>query len=127
MCIRDRLVEKISREIKEIEGVEIILRPGMEHRFVLILRGEGLKEGVRDTDPQKEGLPPYEPQALDAEAEKTARVLKLFLEKAHQIIKDEPKANTILMRGFSPVSYTHLDVYKRQPLEQSLLPATVHF
>ncbi|HOA98550.1 MAG TPA: 2,3-bisphosphoglycerate-independent phosphoglycerate mutase [Candidatus Atribacteria bacterium] len=96
-----RLVEKISREIKEIEGVEIILRPGMEHRFVLILRGEGLKEGVRDTDPQKEGLPPYEPQALDAEAEKTARVLKLFLEKAHQIIKDEPKANTILMRGFS--------------------------
>ncbi len=95
------LVEKISQEVKEIEGVEIILRPGMEHRFVLILRGEGLGEEVKDTDPQKEGLPPYEPQALKKEAEKTARVLKIFLEKAHQIIKDEPKANAILLRGFS--------------------------
>ncbi len=119
-----RLVEKISQEVKEIEGVEIILRPGMEHRFVLILRGEGLGEKVKDTDPQKEGFPPYEPQALDAASEKTSRVLKLFLEKANQIIKEEPKANAILLRGFS--QSPHLEKFSERygvkPLAIAIYP-----
>lgn len=96
-----RIVGKIEQEVKEIEGVKVILKPGMEHRFVLILRGDGLGDRVKDTDPQKEGSRPYEPEALDQKSEKTARVLRLFLEKAQRVIKDEPKANAILLRGFA--------------------------
>src|SRR5687768_11974875 len=40
------------RQVK-IAGVEIFVEPVKEHRFVLVLRGTGLKGNVRDTDPQK--------------------------------------------------------------------------
>jgi len=96
-----KIVERIGEKIRKIEDVEIILKPGKEHRFVLILRGEGLSDRLTDTDPQKEGLKPLEPQALSPEAEKTVRIVKEFLKRAQEVIKDEPKANTILLRGFS--------------------------
>jgi len=96
-----KIVERIGEKIRKIEDVEIILKPGKEHRFVLILRGEGLSDRLTDTDPQKEGLKPLEPQALSPEAEKTVRIVKEFLKRAQEVIKDEPKVNTILLRGFS--------------------------
>ena len=96
-----KIVERIGEKVKKIEDVEIILKPGKEHRFVLILRGEGLSDKLTDTDPQKEGLKPLEPRPLSPEAEKTVRVVKEFLKRAQEMIKDEPKANTILLRGFS--------------------------
>ena len=96
-----KIVERIGEKVKKIEDVEIILKPGKEHRFVLILRGEGLSDKLTDTDPQKEGLKPLEPRPLSPEAEKTVRVVKEFLKRAQEVIKDEPKANTILLRGFS--------------------------
>ena len=96
-----KIVERIGEKVKKIEDVEIILKPGKEHRFVLILRGEGLSDKLTDTDPQKDGLKPLELQPLSPEAEKTVRVVKEFLKRAQEVIKDEPKANTILLRGFS--------------------------
>ncbi|MGQ9473142.1 MAG: 2,3-bisphosphoglycerate-independent phosphoglycerate mutase [Candidatus Caldatribacteriaceae bacterium] len=96
-----RIVGMLQENLKTVEGVEIILKAGKEHRFVLVLRGEGLGDRVKDTDPQKEGFRPLEPKALDESAAKTARVLSLFLERAQELIKNEPKANAILLRGFS--------------------------
>ena len=96
-----RLVEKLQQHIQKIEDVEILLKPGKEHRFVLVLRGRGLGDRLKDTDPQKEGLPPYEPKGFDEPSEKTARIVRAFLEKATSLLGDEPKANAILLRGFS--------------------------
>ncbi|NSW75293.1 MAG: 2,3-bisphosphoglycerate-independent phosphoglycerate mutase [Candidatus Atribacteria bacterium] len=97
----ERLVGMLSEKIRNIEDVEVILKPGKEHRFVLVLRGPGLGDRVKDTDPQKEGFRAYEPVALEAGSEKTSRILKIFLEQARALIKDEPKANALLLRGFS--------------------------
>lgn len=38
--------------------MEVLFYTESEHRFLVILRGEGLEDKVTDTDPQKTGLPP---------------------------------------------------------------------
>ncbi len=98
-----KIVEKLQKHIKEIDGVEVILKPGKEHRFVLILRGDNLSDRIADTDPQHEGLKILDPVPLAREAEFTASVIKKFVERALEIIKDEPRANGILLRGFARV------------------------
>lgn len=57
-----RITQRIKENIKEIDGVEVIIEPGMEHRFALVLRfPHPLPEGsdqIKDTDPKrKEGNP----------------------------------------------------------------------
>lgn len=96
-----RIVSRLSEEIREIEGIQIILEPGIEHRFVMVLRGEGLGDHIKDTDPQKEGNKAYSPSALDEGSQKAARVVATFLEKASSLIASEPKANAVLLRGFA--------------------------
>jgi len=95
------IVEKLQEAIKEIDGVQIIWRPGKEHRFVLVLRGEGLSDRVAETDPQKEGKPPVELEPLEEDAKKTSEVLKKLISRAKEILKDEKKANFILLRGYA--------------------------
>ncbi len=100
-----RIVERIRKEIKDVNGAEVIIKSGMEHRFALIFRfREPLPEGsdrIRDTDPQKVGAQPLPAVAETPEAEKVAELVNEFIQKAVKIIKDEPKANYILLRGFS--------------------------
>ena len=100
-----RLIEKLSKAIKEIEGVEVILKSGMEHRFAAIFRfPQPLSkevEKINDTDPQATGVPPLEPKGETPEAEKAAQIVKKFLQKAAEVLKSEKKANYILFRGFS--------------------------
>jgi len=99
------LTARLSDEIKEIDGVKIILKPGKEHRFCLVMRfPENITEKeamVKDTDPQKEGKAPNEPIPLTEEAKRVADIAKNFIEKAHEILKKEEKANYTLLRGFS--------------------------
>ena len=119
-----RLVRMLSENIPEIEDVKVILKPGKEHRFVLVLRGKGLGDRVKDTDPQKEGLRPYEPIALASGSEKTARVLKVFVEQAQALLKNEPKANAVLLRGFSqsPVLEKFPERYGLRSLAVAIYP-----
>jgi 2,3-bisphosphoglycerate-independent phosphoglycerate mutase len=65
------------------------------------MRGEGLSGELADTDPQEEGLKPRPPRPRSTSAENTARAVSAFVERAHQILKDEHPANGVLMRGFS--------------------------
>lgn len=88
------------RQIK-IPGVEIFVEPVKEHRFVVVLRGEGLGGNVKDTDPQAVGVLPFDPIAVDSASQKTAQVAKEFLSQAKQILKSEKKANYHTMRGFA--------------------------
>lgn len=100
-----KITKKLSEAIREVDGVRVFFAPGMEHRVALLLRfPEALPEGsdrIRDTDPQKEGLEPIEPKGLNEVSEKVAHVLRRLLEKIEEVLADEPKANYMLLRGFS--------------------------
>lgn len=96
-----RICQKLKNSLRLSEGMEIILVPVKEHRAVLILRGEGLRGEIEDTDPEREGVVPLEPKALIPAAENTAALVKEIVRQSRQILADEPKANMILLRGFA--------------------------
>ncbi len=100
----------------EIDGIEILLEAGTEHRAALILRGDGLSDQVSENDPHVERKEPLEFKPLDEspEAEKTARVLTSFVMKARTILnnaeinkkrveEDLLPANYLLIRGAGKV------------------------
>jgi len=84
-----------------VAGVEVAVRHGEGHRFVLRLRGECLSAAVADTDPQETGVPPVAPRAAAPEGEATAAKVAEILERLHRALAGEPKANRALLRGFS--------------------------
>jgi 2,3-bisphosphoglycerate-independent phosphoglycerate mutase len=96
-----RICAKLGERIKEIDGVEIIIMPVREYRFGVVLRGKGLSPAVEETDPQVTGKAPLPPVAMIPEAERTAEVIALFVERAGEVLADEKKANAVLMRGIS--------------------------
>ncbi len=77
------LAQKLDAEIR-IDGVEIIVRPVKEHRFVVVFRGPRLDGNVDDTDPQQTGIPPLAPQANDSGSEKTAQLAAEFVTQAQK-------------------------------------------
>jgi 2,3-bisphosphoglycerate-independent phosphoglycerate mutase len=100
------------REIK-IAGVEVFVEPVKEHRFCVVFRGDGLGGNVADTDPQKTGVPPLDPKAHDAASQKTAEIAKHFVVQAEKLLKGQPKANGLTLRGFAnaPALPSYEDVY----------------
>lgn len=102
-----RLTEYLSENIKEIDGVQIIFKPGMEHRFAIVLRfPETLRSGsdnIGDTDPQKEGREPLPLRAQRPEAEGVARIIEKLLNKTIPLLREKEKANYVLLRGISMV------------------------
>jgi 2,3-bisphosphoglycerate-independent phosphoglycerate mutase len=88
------------RNVK-IPGIEVFVEPVKEHRFVIVLRGQGLHGNVHDTDPQITGVPPLDPVAADADSKKTADVAKEFVRQARELLKGEAKANCLTLRGFA--------------------------
>lgn len=100
-----KLTEKLQEKIKKIDEAEVIFAAGMEHRFAVILRfPETLPPDaamIADTDPQKEGKQPLPPHPLSESSRRVANVAERLVNSAHEILKNEEKANYILMRGFS--------------------------
>ena len=96
-----RICGKLQENIRNLSGTEIIFEPVKEHRAMLALRGEGLREEIVETDPQKTGSPPIPAKALIPEAEETAAILRELIQKAGKILSDEEKANMMLLRGYS--------------------------
>ncbi len=96
-----RICGKLQERIRLDGGVEVLFRPVREHRALLVLRGEGLREEIAETDPQQTGVPPLPPRALIPEAEKTAAFFSEVLEKARTVLADEGKANMMLLRGYA--------------------------
>ena len=86
------------REVN-IAGIEIFVEPVKEHRFVIVLRGEGLEGNVADTDPQATGVPPLDPLPADVGSAKTADVCKEFVRQARELLADQPQANCCTLRG----------------------------
>jgi 2,3-bisphosphoglycerate-independent phosphoglycerate mutase len=102
-----KVTEKLQEKIRRIGDVEVILSPGMEHRFAAVLRFPEVlpqgSSGINDTDPQKEGKAPVPVTAGTPQAEKVAGVVRKFISEVTDILKEQPKANFILTRGFSQV------------------------
>jgi 2,3-bisphosphoglycerate-independent phosphoglycerate mutase len=104
-----QLTGRLQKEIGKIGDVELIFAAGMEHRIAMIMRfPENLEAGaadIEDTDPQMEGKASLAPKPLTGNAEKVAAAAARFLEKAQQVLKNEEKANFLLMRGFSTMPH----------------------
>jgi 2,3-bisphosphoglycerate-independent phosphoglycerate mutase len=96
-----RLVAKL-RQIS-LPGVEVFVEPVKEYRFVLVLRGSGLADGLTETDPQQTGVPPLPVKALRPEAERTAELLNQWLAEARRLLADEYPANSLNLRGLAKV------------------------
>jgi 2,3-bisphosphoglycerate-independent phosphoglycerate mutase len=75
------------------------------HRAVLVLRGDQLHDEVTDSDPQQTGKPPLQVQPLARDAQYTAELVQSFTRQVFDVLKDEPQANAILMRGFQCHEY----------------------
>ena len=84
-----------------VKGVEIFLDSEKEHRAVVIFRGEGLYDGLNDTDPQAVGVKPHDVKAADKKSEKTAKIVRDWLDKVARTLADEHPANMVLLRGFA--------------------------
>ena len=99
--INQRICRKLSQELQVGEGVKVMVEPVKEHRAILVLRGEGLRGEIEDTDPEREGVPPLDPKAAVPEAERTASLVGKIVAQAGKILSAEPKANRVLLRGFA--------------------------
>jgi 2,3-bisphosphoglycerate-independent phosphoglycerate mutase len=98
-----QVVAKLAEAVREVDGVQVLWAPVKEHRALLVLRGEGLGDGLHDTDPQKEGVPPLDVQTSDdsRQSARTAQVARKVLAQAMRALAGERKANGVLARGFA--------------------------
>ena len=107
----DRRAGRISTETNQelcdllrtidIPDVQVFVETVKEHRFLLVLRGEGLDGALLDTDPQELGKHPLPAKAKNPHAIYTASIVEQFLEQAHELLQDQHPANMVLLRGFS--------------------------
>jgi 2,3-bisphosphoglycerate-independent phosphoglycerate mutase len=93
------ICELLGREVR-LDGAELFLRPEREHRGLLVLRGPDLDPGLTDTDPQREGTPPLDPEARVPEAKHTVELVRSFLEQTRSLLADRGRGNFVLLRGF---------------------------
>ncbi len=87
----------------ELPEAELFVQPVKEHRFLLVLRGSDLGSRIDDTDPHETGKTPMDPRPGDDESQKTADLLRRFLEEAKKRLADQSPANMALLRGFASV------------------------
>jgi 2,3-bisphosphoglycerate-independent phosphoglycerate mutase len=84
-----------------VPGCELFVEPVKEHRFVLVVRGDGLGDAVNDTDPQAVGVPPLAAAGKDAASETTAALVNQFVAKANEVLKGDAPTNGLTLRGFA--------------------------
>jgi 2,3-bisphosphoglycerate-independent phosphoglycerate mutase len=99
--INEKLCAKLSAAISQIDDVEVIIKPGKEHRFTALFRGDGLDDRLTDADPQQEGKKRIPTVALDPAADRTAVIVNKFLDRVTQILIDDRPANAAVLRGFA--------------------------
>ncbi len=123
--------EECARKIELIRditlpGVELIVEPVRDYRFVLILRGSGLSDALNETDPQKVGLKPLPVEAQDGtpEALRAAALVNEWVAKVRERIKDQHPANMVTLRGWSriPKLKRFQEVYKMKAAALAVYP-----
>lgn len=106
----ERLVAKLRDHLARnpVDGLgEVTLEAGEGHRFVLVLRGDGLSPHLSDTDPQELGVEPLDPEPWNPQGEpgpgagETAEKVRALIATLQEALADEDRANRVLLRGFS--------------------------
>lgn len=96
-----RLCHSLSAEIKSINDVQIIIKPGKGHRFVVVFRGKDLSPNLTESDPQKDNRKPIKIAPLTPDATRSDKIVNQFIEKVIEILRYERPANYVLLRGFA--------------------------
>ncbi|MBS3782457.1 MAG: 2,3-bisphosphoglycerate-independent phosphoglycerate mutase [Candidatus Thermoplasmatota archaeon] len=105
--------EELAEAVRDIDlDVDFKFEKAVEHRAVLVLKGEALGGGVNDIDPHETGTGYHEATPLEnsKENKRTARILNKFVRKSIDVLSDHPinkkrekegklPANVILPRG----------------------------
>ncbi len=114
--ITDRRAGRIATEFNQqlvallrtiaLPGVQTFVETVKEYRFVLVLRpskpgSQTLHANIRDTDPQRLGVPPLMAQAEDQASEPAAELVNRWLTAARQVLQAHPPANSLNLRGFA--------------------------
>ena len=97
------LIESLNK-IK-IRGVRVLVKKGLSHRVVVILRGKDLSEKISDGDIKKANIKPPEIKAKTKKAKFTARILQEFLKKANLVLKEHPLNKKREKQGKLPANY----------------------
>ena len=98
-CIR--LCDKLQAAIHDIKGMPVIIKAAKEHRFVILFKDSGMVEELTDADPQKDNLAPVFAKPKTAAAEASAEVVNSLVQRVGEVLKDEKKANYVLLRGYA--------------------------
>ena len=132
--ITDRRAGRIATEVNaelvavlrqvSIPGVQVCFETEAQHRFVVVLRGEGLSDQVSDTDPQVTGVAPLAARALTPDAERTAAVVNEVGRQARELLRGRRPANDVLLRGFAkhPDIPTLPEIYKLKAAAVAVYP-----
>src|SRR5438034_3404700 len=108
----------------KLPGVELFVEPVREHRFVLVIRGDGLGDAVNDTDPQQVGHKPLEAKGRDPASQKTAQIVNQFVAESARVLKNDAPTNMVTLRGFAryPAIDTMQEVYGVKPVAIAVYP-----
>ena len=141
--VRDRRAGRIREDAWELlqalaqiqvsSDVEILVGAGTEHRFALVLRGDGLSEQILGSDPKDANpygfrIPPSTLNSANSYAEKTVKILDQFEKQAQQVLSNHPinlkrirrtllPANAILTRDPGKVVQLPPLCLRNQPLQ----------
>ncbi|PKP57390.1 phosphoglycerate mutase [Candidatus Atribacteria bacterium HGW-Atribacteria-1] len=109
--LNEKLCKLMQDKINQIGDVKIIIKPGKEHRFVVVFRGDGL-EKIKFAEP------------LDSEAKKSVETVNEFIKQATEVLKEYHPANTVLLRGFAkhPGLPTMKELFKLTPAAIATYP-----
>jgi 2,3-bisphosphoglycerate-independent phosphoglycerate mutase len=125
--ITEDLCALLARKIKKAGEVEVIIKPGKGHRFVVIFRGKGLEGPLTDADPNREGLPVPTVQPTDPKSvkqNKTAAIIADFSRQALAVLAGKKPANGFLLRGIAhqPAIPTFEERYGLKPACLAVYP-----
>lgn len=114
------------RKLAEIKvpGAEVFVEPVREHRWVLVIRADGLGDKVNDTDPQQVGVPPLPAVGADPASARTAEIVNAWLDKAKAVLASEAPTNMVTLRGFAkyPPIETMQEVYGLRAVAVAVYP-----
>jgi 2,3-bisphosphoglycerate-independent phosphoglycerate mutase len=110
----DRCKELVAKlRTIQLPGCELFVEPVKEHRFVLVVRADGLGDTVNDTDPQATGALRLMAVGEDEPSRKTAGLVNEFVAKANDVLSGDAPTNGLTLRGFAkmPTIASMHDVY----------------
>ena len=122
--LNEKLCKLMQDKINQIGDIKVIIRPGKEHRFVVVFRGDGLDGALSDADPQKVGEKIKFAEPLHPKSKKSAETVNEFIKQANEVLKEHHPANTVLLRGFAkhPGLPTMKELFKLTPAAIATYP-----